>query len=155
MIRTVGLTLVLMGAAAAPLFGQHVGYWNEATAGGKTFPCALVENQGDMVSILRQAGWPTEKGFPVVDWSNDCAVVISPGEYYKNGKLAFWGVVWEGGQFRLKYGWQRLASESVGTSSASFGSSSEGTPGVIVVSFKHYMHASNAFVCSNRGFDPE
>ena len=135
-------------AAKTSQASEHTGYWNKRTQTGSTFECEGASTQERMVQILNEAGWNTKEGIPKIDWQRDEAVIVAPSSYYKTALLTFYGLTREGDIYILKYGWKPIpASESVGASSATFGSTEEGYPATIVIAHRRGLHNSSKFKC--------
>lgn len=150
-IKALALAACLAGSPA--LASEHSGYWNQLTPKGAEFKCEGVYSKDELVSVLRRAGWRVDNGVPKIDWERDEAVVVSPSQSYKNGRMVLFALERRGNAIVLDYGWKPLkGSESVGANSASFGSVEEGKPTTIVVSYRRGLDNGLRFTCSNRGF---
>lgn len=147
----IAIGLCLVGSTS--LASEHTGYWSQLTPQGSEFKCEGVYSENQLVNVLRQAGWRVEEGIPVIDWSRDEAVVVSPSQAYKNGRMVAFTLERRGDAIVLDYGWKPLeGSESVGVNTVTFGSVGEGKPTTIVVSYRRGLDKGLRFICSNRGF---
>ena len=135
-------------------FAQYTGYWKKPTPGRQANArCSLVEDEQSMIRELRRFNWDTAT-IPVINWKDDCAIIVAPEYYYKTKQMAFFGIEWDGdgGQYLLTWGWTEIVGESSGPGTYSAGSSNTGFE-AIVVSFKHGMHSANKLVCLEK--EPE
>ncbi len=151
-VRVISIAIALSSITGAAIASQHAGYWRKITVTGKSYKCEGVYSESQMVKVLKQAGWPTDKGIPSVSWSTEEAVVIAPSSYHKDGRLALFGLDLEGDAYVLKYGWVTINTDQVGASSATFGSNEEGKPETIVVSYRRGLDSGRRFVCRDIGF---
>ncbi len=145
------LRVLLVFLIADLAFPQHSGYWNQSTPKRtESRDCRLVETQDELLSELRSLSWDMGR-IPIIDWKNDCVIIIAPSYYYKEFVIAFFGLDWDGdaGQYNLNWGWATPKDDAPSPGSVTFGSRSPGRE-TIVVSFKHGMHAANKFQCSER-----
>lgn len=129
---------------------QHDGYWRQfPSQRNENRDCALFENQGDLEDALNSLNW-NMNATPVVDWTNDSAIVIAPGVHYNGFQIAFFDIEWDGDTkaYDLNWGWEKLPESSNNGNSHTEGSSAPVQYGLIVVSFKRWMHANNNFVCN-------
>lgn len=141
-------TVLLAALAADTTIAQHIGYWSQPTHNRtESRLCSVVENQDELLGELRALKWDLSRT-PVIDWKEDCAVIIAPDHYYQNFDLAFFRLWWDGEEsaFFAEWGWANPDQESASGGSITLGSKSPGRE-VMVISFKHYMHAKNKFVC--------
>lgn len=146
------VTSVLLVAVA---FAQQSDWFRKSTPEGETRDCSVVENETDMIRELRAVGWDTST-IPVVNWKDDCAVIIAPKHSDSGMEMVFLRLVSRGGANSVDWGWQPLRDEETvrnpdGSYSKTSGSRNGGHE-TIVVTFKHGIHA-NQFVCTE--FPPE
>lgn len=142
--------LLLIFSFVPALLGQHQGYWRQfPNQRSQNQSCALSENQQDLENLLTSLNWDM-RSVPVVDWTNDSAIVIAPDHHYNGRQIALFGIRWDGdaNRYYLDWGWEDPNQASGGGgNSHTEGSTASAEFGLIVVSFKRWMHTNNAFQC--------
>ena len=146
-----GIALVFSTSALAQN-SAHTGYWNDRTDKGAEFKCESATSKRRMMEILQSAGWPVDRGIPLVNWSTEEVVVVAPSKYYKSAHLAFYGLKREGDTIVLDYGWAAIKdSQRISANVISFGSTTPGYAATIVVAYQRGLDAGLSFVCRDRG----
>ncbi len=153
-IKSLKYLSIVAWLVSTPAFAsEHTGYWSQLTPKGSEFECVRIHAKDQLITVLRSAGWQVDDGIPKIDWDRDEAIVISPSQGYKNGRMVFFGLERRENTIVLDYGWKPLeASESYSANSATFGSVDEGEPTTIVVSYRKGLDNGLRFTCSSRGF---
>ena len=131
--------------AAADLY---TGYWRQSdpeVSKGETFKCQLVTTNRDMRSILKQAGWNSDKQpFPSINWDNNEAIIISRDKF-----LDFYGIFLDGDKVILSYGWEE-PREPESRADVTMMWSTVGRRSIIVVSYSKDIDENKEFFCRRR-----